>query len=104
MEMGILILFTLPSKEKKIPAREIVRMYRKLYGYNNSSDYGKYHTRVPGLLDQKRHIRYPNGAILLESGEEPEIIDFLKKNKAEVFYWKVVLSDKEKVLIEGQNK
>ena len=70
METGTLILFTLPSKRKEIPANDIVKMYRKLYVYNNSSDYGKYHTRVPGLLERKKHLRYPNGAILLQSGEE----------------------------------
>ena len=79
-------------------------MYRKLYGYNNSSDYGKYHTRVPGLLDRKKHLRYPNGAILLQSGEEHEIIDFPERNKAEVFRWNVILSDKEKELLKTQDR
>ncbi len=104
METGTLILFTLPGKKKRIPARNIVRMYRKLYGYNNSSDYGKYHTRVPGLLDQRKHLRYPNGVILLQGGEEREVIDFLKRNKAEVFCWNVILSDKEKELLKTQSR
>ncbi|MCL5800600.1 MAG: hypothetical protein M1341_04720 [Candidatus Thermoplasmatota archaeon] len=78
-------------------------MYRKLYGYNNSSDYGKYHTRVPGLLDRKKHLRYPNEAILLQSGEEQDVIDFLERNMAEVFCWEVILSHKEKELLKTQD-
>ncbi|MCL5783402.1 MAG: hypothetical protein M1476_05785 [Candidatus Thermoplasmatota archaeon] len=58
-------------------------MHRRLYRYNNRSNHGKYHTRVPGLLDRKKHLRYPNGAFLLQSGEDREAMDFLKRNKVD---------------------
>ena len=61
-------------------------------------------TSVPGLLDGKKRLRYPNGATLLQSGEEQEVIDFLERNKTEVFRWNVNLSDKENYLLKTQDR
>ncbi|MCL5439953.1 MAG: hypothetical protein M1595_03500 [Candidatus Thermoplasmatota archaeon] len=104
MDTGTLILFTLPLKRMRIPRKKAVKIYRELYGYNNSSEYGKYHTRVPGMLDRKGYIRYTKGVVLLRKGDEVEIIDFLRKNKAEVRQWKVILSEEEKMALEKQGK
>lgn len=69
-----------------------MKVYRKSYDYKNSSDCGKYQTRVPGLLDRKKQLSYPNGAILLQNGEWHEVIDSPERNNAEVFPWIVILS------------
>jgi hypothetical protein len=95
METGILIMFKLPRKDKKIEMRSAVKIYRKLYGYNNSSFYGRYHTRIPGLLDNVKHVRYPNSVILIGKKDKKKIIDFLKENNAEIYTWEIKLSKKE---------
>ena len=71
------------------------RFYRKLYGYNNSSFYGKYHSRVPGFLDGIRHIKYANGVIVVESEKSNRVIRFLRSNRANVHSWSIELSERE---------
>jgi hypothetical protein len=78
--------------------------YRKLYGYNNSSHYGKYHSRVPGFLDQIGYIKYANGVILVLRENSSSVVEYLKKNSAKVFQWEVELSKMEETdLQEGKH-
>ncbi len=43
-------------------------------------------------------------AILLQSGDEQEVIDFMERNKAEIVYWNPILSGKEKDLLKTQDR
>ena len=60
---GSLIVFTVERSGKGVSPASYSAFYRKLYGYNNSSHYGKYHSRVPGFLDRIGYIKYANGVL-----------------------------------------
>lgn len=95
MARGILIVFKLPRKQKGLSMASACKLYRRLYGYNNSSYYGRYHTRVNGLLDTIPSIRYFNSVIIVKKEDSKKVISFLQRNNAVVHSWKVELSSVE---------
>ncbi len=99
--IGSLIVFTLERSGKGISPASYSRFYRKLYGYNNSSHYGKYHSRIPGFLDRITYIKYANGVILVKRENSSMVVEYLKENKAKVFQWEVQLSRKEEIDLQG---
>ncbi len=101
---GSLIVFTFERSEKGISPGSYSRLYRKIYGYNNSSYYGKYHSRIPGFLDGIRYIKYANGVILVRKEDSSMIVEYLKENKARVFQWEVQLSRKEELDLWNNEK
>ncbi|MDA8056240.1 MAG: hypothetical protein M0Z77_11435 [Thermoplasmatales archaeon] len=61
---------------------EHARIYRKLYGYRSSSNFGRYHYDVKKLLDTIPAIRYEDGNFLILSNKKRKITEFLEKNNA----------------------
>lgn len=100
---GTLIVFGLERSGKGISAASYSRFYRKLYGYNNSSYYGRYHSRIPGFLEGMGHIKYANGVIMVGSDDSRRVIRFLKSNEARVLSWTVELSEKEAKVLGKSN-
>ncbi len=98
---GTLIVFTIPRSKKGVSPGSYSRFYRKLYSYNNSSHYGKYHKRIPGFLDNYRYVKYANGVIVTKSEASEAIVEFLKNNQAEVHKWDVEISDHEQKELEA---
>ncbi len=92
---GSLIVFTIERSGKGVSPASYSRFYRKLYGYNNSSHYGKYHSRIPGFLDGIRYIKYANGVILVRSENSDLVVEYLKENGARIYKWEVPISRKE---------
>jgi hypothetical protein len=90
---GTLIVFTIPRSKKGVSPGSYSRFYRKLYSYNNSSHYGKYHKRIPGFLDNYRYVKYANGVIVTKTEASEAIVEFMKNNHAEVHNWEVEISD-----------
>lgn len=90
MKRATLIQFRLPRKEKKVSMGEACKTYRKLYGYDNVSYYGRYRTRVPGLLDEIPSIRYPGSTIMVRGSDAPKVLSLLAEAKAETYTWTVV--------------
>ena len=101
MVKGILIVFGVERNRKGVSAASYSRFYRKLYGYNNYSHYGRYHSRVPGFLDGIRHIKYDNGVIVVDTEDSKKVIRFLRSNKAKVHSWSVDLSEREEDILNG---
>ena len=95
MKTGTLILFQLPRSEKKITMAKACKLYRKLYGYNNYSCYGRYRTRVKGLLDEIKAIRVFKSAIIVKNEDAGKVLALLQEFDAEVFTRKVILSKAE---------
>jgi hypothetical protein len=89
--------------KKGVDPAGYARFYRRFYGYNNSSHYGRYHSRVSGFLDDIRYIRYANGVILVRRENSGKVIRYLKENKAKVYQWEVELSKKEEMEIVPQD-
>ena len=101
---GTLIVFRVERTSEGITAASYSRFYRKLYGYNNYSHYGRYHSRIPGFLDGIRYIKYDNGVIVVDSGNSNKVIRFLRSNKAKVHSWSVDLSKRETDILKGNNE
>ena len=99
MKTGTIFIFRLARSRKGIGMSEASKLYRKLYGYNNSSYYGRYHTRVNGLLDEIKGIRLFNGAFIVRNDDAPRVEELLKKYNAEFIQKKVILDTKERKVL-----
>ena len=95
MKTATIVLFHLPRAGKKISMREACKFYRALYGYNNSSCYGRYHTRVDGLVDKIRGIRIFKSALIVKNEDVGVVTDLLSKYQAEVITKKVIVTKEE---------
>ena len=98
---GTLIVFTIPRSKNGVSPASYSKFYRKLYGYNNSSHYGRYHKRIPGFLDNFRYVKYANGVIVTRTDASEAIVEFLKNNRAEVHHWDVEITGLEKKELEA---
>ena len=104
MVKGILIVFGVERNRKGVSAASYSRFYRKLYGYNNSSFYGKYHSRILGFLDGIRHIKYANGVIVVDGENGNRVIRFLRSNRAKVHSWSIELSAREAEMLTDHKR
>jgi len=95
MKTATIVLFQLRRAEKKIPMRQACKLYRKLYGYNNSSCYGRYHTRVDGLIDKINGIRLFKSAFIVKNEDVDVVTNLLFEYQAEIFTKKVIVNKDE---------
>jgi hypothetical protein len=95
MKTATLIMFQLPRSTKKIAMADACKLYRALYGYNNSSCYGRYHTRVEGLIDQLKGIRLFKSAFIVQTKDVDQVLELLEKHNAEIVQRKVVLEKED---------
>ena len=80
-------------KELEIKNQNILR--RKLLGYNDYSNDGKYEYKRYGLLDEIEHVKLSNGLILVPKKFSGKILYILKKYKAKVNNYSIDISQKE---------
>ena len=99
MKTATLVLFQLPRTKKKISTGNACKLYRTLYGYNNSSCYGRYHTRVEGLIDKINGIRLFKSAFIVKHKDLNVVIELLSKYKADIVTKKVIVDKKEAQLL-----
>ena len=95
MKTATIVLFQLPRAKKGIPMKQACKLYRKLYGYNNSSCYGRYHTRVDGLIDKINGIRLFKSAFIVKNEDVGGVKDLLSEYQAETFTKKVIVNKEE---------
>ena len=95
MDTGTLISY----KVKRLPAPERCKIYRKLYGWMDKSQYSKYTYNREGLLSNIPHIPVNRSVLIVKKEDSEIVISFLKENKAEVFTRDIILnkSDIEKL-------
>lgn len=71
----------------EISPKNRTKFNRELYGYTDTSNFGKYSYNRKGIL--KKYKKITKGVILLD--KKPKNIDkFLKKNKAKYKFFKVL--------------
>ena len=70
MKTGTLMIFRLHRKDKKVPMAQSCKLYRKLYGYNNSSCYGRYHTMVKSILERIGGVQMDNSSIIVKDARQ----------------------------------
>ncbi len=95
LDTAILVHVWVPFGKKGIGRKEQAKIYRKLYGYTSSSNYGKYHYDVKGILDSFPHIRYEDGNILVREEDFPALKEFLDSNNTVYRTWRVILEKEE---------
>ncbi|MBU5537112.1 MAG: hypothetical protein QW818_00580 [Candidatus Aenigmatarchaeota archaeon] len=88
--MPIATLFTFDTTHKHL--KEKTKFYRRLYGYADSSCYGKYFYERQGLLSSIPHIRPTESVIILKTKYSSLLRDFLKKEKVKFSEHKVILT------------
>ncbi|MFN4133062.1 MAG: hypothetical protein ACK4GQ_01655 [Candidatus Hadarchaeales archaeon] len=73
---------------------------RKFYGYIDRSNRGKYTYKRPGFLDGIPHIPVIRGVVIVKTEDADEVVHFLKRFRAEVHSWTVLLRpEDEKVFV-----
>ena len=95
MESAILVHVWVPFRKKGMERKEQARIYRKLYGYRSSSNYGKYHYSVKGLLDTIPSIRYEDGNFLIKEEDLDTVKKFLEENDSAYRTWRVIPEKEE---------
>lgn len=86
---------------KGVRRTEASRFYRTLYGYDSPSNYGKYHYKRKGLLDDIPSVRYERGIFMVRGEDTVAIRGFLKKSGAKYRMWEVNPNEREARLLEG---
>jgi len=81
--------------KKHLPPGIKSRLFQKLLGYKDKSNFGKYTYRRKGLLDSIPHISPARGLLIVRANDVKKIFEFLK-DKADVFSRKIVLTAKDK--------
>ena len=66
-----------------------------MYGYNNYSYYGRYRTRVKGLLDDIKAIKIFKSAIIVKNEDAHGVIELLQQYEAHIVCKKVILNKEE---------
>ena len=95
METETLVYFEFKRKEKSIQMKDTCKVYRTLYGYTNSSCYGRYRTQVKGMLDRIDGTRVAKSLFIVPNECAKEVISFLENNKASVKSWQIVQVPKD---------
>jgi len=86
-------LFTFDTSHKQL--KEKTRFYRELYGYTDSSYFGKYVYERKGILSDIPHLRPTESVVILKSEHRHLLRDFLKKEKVRFSEHKIILSKEE---------
>ena len=98
-ERGVIIVFRNPKSEPK----NLVKFCREFYGYKDHSQRGKYTYQRKGLLDAIPHIKINpvRTAIVVREEDAEDVVEFLKKHKAEVYARKMDLRDEDSKKLRG---
>ena len=99
METAVLISLTFSYSKRSVG--EVSRFFRKLYGYENHSHYGRYRSRVPGFLDQIPYVRYSKGLIMVRKDHAVRVKKYLKDNGASIQDWKVIPGKEDLVKLQA---
>ncbi|MFC1455033.1 hypothetical protein ACFLQI_03015 [Candidatus Undinarchaeota archaeon] len=93
MKTATLITYDLPSA--RMSQAEVTAFHRRLYGYTDYSNHGKYQYERKGLLSDIPHLNPSRSVIIIPKKESEKVLGFLEEYGAKVFVIKVVL-DKER--------
>ena len=93
MTKGIIITFNISPKE--VPRKGIVNLHRKLYGYKDHSQHGKYEYHRPGLLDEIPHLNPNRSVIITFKKDALKVINLLKNYTNQIFTREVLLTKKD---------
>ena len=79
-----LLRFSFDRKALGLSLLKANKFYRTLYGYHNSSHYGRYHHWVNGFIDDIDGKKIASSMILIPRDNLATLIKFLERNGAEI--------------------
>ena len=94
MKTAILLKIHAGYKTKKRKS-SVDRMLRKLYGYDDPSNYSKYHYHREGLLETIPSVRYEKGLVMIREEDLDTVVSFIRKHRADYMKWKVIPEEEE---------
>ena len=98
MHTGALISFKVAGKNNHI---KINNFCRKIYGYTDKSNKGKYTYERKGLITRYPYIKIQRGLIIVRIDDAEEIINLLEKHGAEVFMREIILLHKDTEMLKN---
>jgi hypothetical protein len=90
--LGIMIAFKL---NPDISPSQRTQFYRRLTGYIDFSNYGKFRYRRPGLLDEIPHINPIKSLMIIAQEHEDKVLSFLRTEGAVVYARKMLLEKED---------
>ncbi len=72
------------------------RMPRKLCGYDDPSNYSKYHYHREGLLETIQSVRYEKGMVMIREEDLDTVVSFIRKYRTDYMKWKVISEEEER--------
>jgi len=94
--VGFALAATLAPKDR-------VRVFRQLYGYEDKSQYGKYHYTRGGLLDRVGYVPFGRGVFIIPTGALKRVRSVLK-GKARLRVRRVILTTSDRRRFKARHK
>jgi hypothetical protein len=91
--MGVIITFDISPR--KVPRKKIVELHRKLYGYKDYSQHGKYEYKRPGLLNRIPHLNPNRSVIVVKKEDANKVVELLKEYTNQIFVRDIILKNGE---------
>ena len=79
--------------ELKAKPTQRTALHKKLYGYKDFSNHGKYRYSRPGLVTEIKARRVTDGVLLVAEEQAKKLITLLKKFGAKTYTFSVVAKD-----------
>ena len=79
--------------ELKAKPSQRTMLHKKLYGYKDFSNHGKYRYTRPGLITETKAKRITDGVLLVAEEQAKKLITLLKKFGAKTYTFSVVAKD-----------
>jgi hypothetical protein len=89
---GKIIIFRL---DKKMSGAERARFFRRLYGYVDRSNYGRYTYERRGLMSEIPHLSPARSVIIVRDEDAGKLVSFLRSHNAEVLARDIKLEDED---------
>lgn len=90
--LGVMIAFKPPPEA--LPGQR-TRFYRRLTGYIDHSNYGKFKYKRPGLLNKVPHINPVDSLIIIRPEHEDEVVSLLNSEGATIYARRIILEDED---------
>lgn len=94
---GVIVVFSLPATT---PFKVRAAFFRGLYGYDDKSQYGKYHYRREGLLDRLKYVPFGRGVFIIRTGALAEVKRHMR-GRAKLVSRTVILTSTDRRRLEG---
>ena len=90
--LGVMIAFRPPPEAT--PTQK-TRFYRRLKGYIDFSNHGKFKYQRAGLLDKVPHINPVDSLIIIRPEDEEDVVSLLKQEGATIYARRIILEDED---------